>query len=49
MESELIGALLLGGLIGVTIGRVLAENGRARADMKKAWNGRKDYRGQPKA
>jgi hypothetical protein len=37
--------LALGVFLGMFVGRRLAENGRARHDMDKTWNTRKDYRG----
>jgi uncharacterized membrane-anchored protein YhcB (DUF1043 family) len=36
--------LVLGLLVGIWIGRRLAEDGRARYDMKRTWDGRRNYR-----
>ncbi len=36
--------VLVGLFPGFFIGRMWAENARARADMAKTWRGRKDYR-----
>lgn len=36
----------LGTIPGFYVGRWTAETGRARADMGKAWNGRKNYRSE---
>ncbi|MFP5021932.1 hypothetical protein [Pseudonocardia phyllosphaerae] len=36
--------LFLGGVLGFFAGQKSAEDGRARSDMRKTWNGRKGYR-----
>jgi hypothetical protein len=43
MTAELWVFLLLGGWIGYVIGRMRAENGRARFDMQRTWDGRTNY------
>ncbi len=44
MSPELAVGLVLGGAVGIALGRVWAENARARHDMKKTWRDRRDYR-----
>ncbi|MGH3614888.1 MAG: hypothetical protein ACRDRK_20305 [Pseudonocardia sp.] len=36
----------LGVFLGLLIGRWRAENARARYDMNRTWDGRKNYRGE---
>lgn len=44
MNTTVAVALLVGGLLGLLVGRVWAEVFRARFEMRKAWRARKDYR-----
>jgi hypothetical protein len=45
MTTTMWVVLALGVFLGMFVGRWRAENGRARHDMDKTWNARKDYRG----
>jgi hypothetical protein len=44
MENALWLMLVIGVFIGFYLGRRTAENGRARNDMNRVWDSRKNYR-----
>lgn len=45
MASDVVWFILgAGAIAGFYIGRWWAENGRARADMRRVWESRKNYR-----
>ncbi len=44
MDPQLAAGLVIGGLAGIGVGRVWAENARARHDLAKTWAERKNYR-----
>jgi hypothetical protein len=46
MTAELLLLLITGGLVGFWVGRWWAEAGRGRHDARRAWRGRKDWRGK---
>ncbi len=44
MDPEMALGLVVGGVAGIVVGRIWAENARARSEMKKTWQSRSDYR-----
>lgn len=42
--TETVWLLVVGGFVGVFVGRWWAEARRARYDMNRVWNSRKNYR-----
>lgn len=44
MDIEVLVLIAVGIVIGFFIGRNTAERDRAKADMKKTWEGRQNYR-----